>query len=92
MTHGPGESYTKIGKFPTFNKEVRIFLVVFIRKLPKASFFSRFNPKIYLYHSIILLGSKFYFGMFAKLCIVSQILFFFGFILKKKIGVMLMRG
>ena len=41
------EFCTKIGTFPIFNKEVRIFFL-YTRKLQKATFFSRLNFEIYL--------------------------------------------
>ena len=40
-----GEFYTKIGRFPIFYKNIRIF-IFFARKLPKSNFFSRLNSDI----------------------------------------------
>ena len=59
------ESYAKISTFPAFYKEVWF---LFTRKLPKGCccFFPWLNSKIYFFHLVIFLRSKFYFGTFPE--------------------------
>ena len=85
------EFCTKIVTSPTFYKEVRIF-TLYSEATESQFLLSRLYSEIQLYHSITFLVSKFYFGMFPKLRIVSRILFIYLFMFYKKNDAILLRG
>jgi hypothetical protein len=59
-----GEFCAKIGTFPTFYKLKRFGFFFFLLGSYWELIFSRLNSKIYLYHLVIFLISRFYFGIF----------------------------